>query len=297
MSVQAKLITLFLGMSNAWKLVEKSFINPSRSNKHLISKHLLKTFDVSEFKILDKSVVTLKPKKAVTNTHVIFFHGGAYLLEGNSMHWKIVETVLKKTNCKVSYIDYPLAPEYTYKNTFEMVQKSFERLTKEYPDDHFLFMGDSAGGGLALAFAQKLAIERAPVQPQKNILFSPWLDLNLQNHEIKMQVSLDKLLPLQALIKAGEKYAGGDDVSNFLLSPINGKFEGLGDTIVFYGTHELFYPDCKKLHEKSKSFGNFTFYEFPEMQHDWVVLPIPEAEQALNIAIDFISKQNSQNIC
>ena len=151
-----------------------------------------------------------------------------------------------------------------------------------------MFMGDSAGGGLALAFAQKLVKENAKVQPIKNILFSPWLDLSMQNPKITQQEHLDKILPIVGLITAGKKYAGGEDVSNYLLSPINGEIEGIGDTLVIYGTQELFYPDCKKLQEKSKSYKNFTFHEFPEMQHDWVIFPIPEAAQALDIAVDFI---------
>jgi acetyl esterase/lipase len=206
------------------------------------------------------------------------------------MHWKIVETIATKANCKVSYIDYPLAPEFTYKTTFDMVQQSFDKLVNEYPDDRFMLMGDSAGGGLALAFAQKLLNENASIQPIKNILFSPWLDLSMQNSAISQQEHLDKILPLNALIDAGKKYAGGDDLNNYLLSPIHGEFEGLGNTLVFYGTNELFYPDCMLLAQKVKTYRNFNFYEFPEMQHDWVVFPIPEAKEALDLAIEFINE-------
>jgi len=289
MSVQAKFITFFMGIINAKKWVEKSFQHPSRSKKLLISKRLMTNYNVAEFVVMNKSVITLQPKTNSTHTHILFFHGGAYLLEGSAMHWKVVENVVNKTNCKVSYIDYPLAPECTYKTTFDMVQQSFDKLIKKYPDDRFMLMGDSAGGGLALAFAQKLLNENAAIQPIKNILFSPWLDLAMQHPEIKQQENVDKILPLQGLIDAGKKYAGNDDVSNFLLSPIHGKFEGLGLTLIIYGTHELFYPDCKLLAEKVKTYGNFSFNEFHEMQHDWIIFPIPEATEALNLAIEFIN--------
>ena len=290
MSLQANIITFSLRLTNAKKLVENSFRNPLRSTKPLTPENIKKLFDVSEFQIMNKSIITVQPKSNAGNTHILFFHGGAYVVEGNTMHWKIIETIVQKLNCKVSYIDYPLAPEYTYKTTFKMVQESFDRLTKEYPNEEFIFMGDSAGGGLALAFAQKLLNENAAIQPVKNILFSPWLDLSMQNPEIKKQELVDKLLPLQGLINAGLQYSGGDDMNNYLFSPINGKFEGLGKTLVFYGTHELFYPDCKLLAERVKGIGNFTFHEFPEMQHDWVIFPIPEAKEALDLAIDFIKK-------
>lgn len=208
------------------------------------------------------------------------------------MHWKIVETIASKARCRVSYIDYPLAPENTYTQTFEMVQQSYEKLTNDYPTDKFMLMGDSAGGGLALAFAQKLRIEIAVIQPIKIILFSPWLDLSMQHPEIKKQELVDKILPLQGLIHAGIQYSGGDDIHNYLLSPINGKLEGLGETHVFYGTHELFYPDCKRLKQLTQDYRNFTFQEFADMQHDWVVFPIPEAKQAIEMAVDFITKES-----
>lgn len=288
MSLQAKIITFFLGVSNAKKLVEKSFQNPPRSKKPLTPEHLKQKYTVSEFEVMKKTVVTLQPKINPENTHILFFHGGAYVIEGNAMHWKIIETIVRKTNSKVSYIDYPLAPEYNYVQTFEMLQQSYDLLINAFPDDRFILMGDSAGGGLALAFTQKLIKQNAPVIPVKNILFSPWLDLSMQNPEIKTQERFDKLLPLNGLIEAGRKYSGGDNTGNYLLSPINGDFAGIGKTIVFYGTCELFYPDCKLLEEKVKTLGNFSFYEFPGMQHDWVIFPIPEATEALNLAIDFI---------
>ncbi len=290
MSVQAKIITFFLGIINAKKLVEKSFKNPARSSKPLTPKHLKVEFNVSEFQVMTKYVVSVQPKaKAKANdTHILFFHGGAYVVEGSAMHWKIIETIVRETNSKVSYIDYPLAPEYNYKQTFEMVQQSFDRLMSIFPNDRFMLMGDSAGGSLALAFAQKLLQEKALIQPCKLILFSPWLDLSMQNPEIKNQILKDKLLPLSGLIEAGKKYAGGDDVRNYLLSPINGDLNGLGETLVFFGSDELFYPDCKLLAEKVKSIGNFSFHEFTGMQHDWVIFPIPERKKSLQIAIDFI---------
>jgi acetyl esterase/lipase len=288
MSIQAKIITFFLGISNAKKMVEKSFQNPPRSTKPLTSEYLKQLFIVSEVEVMNKLVVTLQPKTNPINTHILFLHGGAYVLEGSAMHWKIIETIIRKTNCKVTYIDYPLAPEYNYKQTFEMLQQSYDLLINAFPDDRFMLMGDSAGGGLALAFTQKLIKENAPVIPVKNILFSPWLDISMQNPEINTQERYDKLLPFNGLIEAGRKYSGGDNTGNYLLSPINGDFEGIGETIVFFGTCELFYPDCKLLEEKVKSIGNFCFYEFPDMQHDWVIFPIPEAVEALNLAIEFI---------
>ncbi len=288
-SLSAKIITCFLGLINAKKLVENAFKNPSRSNMSFIAKRFKLSNVISEFQIMGKSVVTLQSAYCDNNNHVIFFHGGAYLLEGSSLHFKFIEKIANGANCKISFIDYPLAPESNYKVTIDMVQQSYDQLITTFSDDQFILMGDSSGGGLALAFAQKLVKENTTVLPYKNILFSPWLDISMQNPMIKLLDSVDKILPLKGLIEAGKKYAGGDEVNNYLLSPINGELNGVGDTIVFFGTHELFNADCKKLEEKAKRCNvNFKFYEYDMMQHVWVLTPIPEADQAIKTAIEFI---------
>ena len=120
-------------------------------------------------------------------------------------------------------------------------------LCKQYPADHFVFMGDSAGGGLALAFAQKLAKERHHRLPVRLVLLSPWLDLSLSNPAIKDLERSDHLLTVGMLKHAATLYSKGDDMDNHLLSPINGAFEDLPPTLVFYGTGELFSADCRKL--------------------------------------------------
>jgi len=286
--ISTNLVNGFLDVFNFKKIVEKSLINPTRRKKPFNLSRYEKSFQVSQFQVMGKSVVTLQPKSECGQQHILFFHGGAYLLEGSVMHWKLMETISLKANCKVSYIDYPLAPEYNYKATFEMVQQAYDKLLKENPNDMFMLMGDSAGGGLALAFAQKLVAENALIQPSKIILFSPWLDMAMVNSEIKKMENLDKILSVKSLRDAAKTYSGGDDLHQYLLSPINGKLEGLGETLIFYGTHEILYPDCLKLKDKTAGFENFHFREFAGMQHDWVIFPIAEADEALEMVIEFI---------
>lgn len=286
--VSANIVNGFLDVFNFKKMVEKSLVNPARRKKPFNLSRYEKSFLVSQFQVMRKPVVTLQPKTECGQQHILFFHGGAYLLEGNAMHWKLIESIALKANCKVTYIDYPLAPESTYKATFEMVQHTYDKLIIDFPNDTFMLMGDSAGGGLALAFAQKLAAENALIQPSKIILFSPWLDMTMSNPEIKKIEKSDKILSVDALCKAAQLYSGGDDLQQFLLSPINGRFEGLGETLIFYGTHEILYPDCLKLKEKTSELSNFHFREFTGMQHDLVIFPIAEADEALEMAVEFI---------
>jgi monoterpene epsilon-lactone hydrolase len=289
-SISAIITSNFLAIFNFKNMVEKSLQKPSRRNKPFDLSSYHKSFFVSEFQLLGKSVVTLQPKSKSSTKHVLYFHGGAYLLEGSVVHWNIIQNIATKANCTVSYIDYPLAPESTYNDTFDMVQQAYDKLISDFADNEFIFMGDSAGGGLALAFAQKLVIDNAPILPVKSVLFSPWIDISMYNPDLKLQESKDKILPFNELVKAAKKYSGSTKgLNHYLLSPINGSFEGLNPTLVFYGTHELFYPDFLKLREKTKANEKIHFQEFDGMQHVWVLFPIPEAKQAINLTVEFIN--------
>ena len=183
----------------------------------------------------------------------------------------------------MTLVDYPLAPEHTYKETFAAISGAFEKLLIHYPEDNYIFIGDSAGGGLALAFTQKLNQEKHKTRPVKVVLLSPWLDITLSNPEIRNQESLDYILTVKMLQNAGMKYSNGDNRDHYLLSPINGELEDLPETMVFYGTEELFYPDCKRLKSMIASDNQrIIFREYQKMQHDWALFPLPESKQVVD---------------
>jgi len=246
-------------------------------------------FNIKTFKIMEQTAATMQIRESKPRLHIIFLHGGAYVQEAFPAHWKLMRIFIEKLNCRLTFIDYPLAPKYQYKQTFAMLEQTYGKLTNDYAQDDFIFVGDSAGGGLALAFLQKLKNESG-IMPKKTVLFSPWLDLSMANPLAKEVEHTDLLLTVDGLIRDGKLYAGGDDVLLPLLSPINGSFDGLGDVAVFFGTHELFLPDCLLLKEKVKnSDSRFKFIGYPEMQHDFVLFPIPEAKKAIDEACQFIS--------
>lgn len=162
-------------------------------------------------------------------------------------------------------------------------------MSEKYDDDAFILVGDSAGGGLALSLAQIISTKQGVRRPEKIILFSPWLDLSLENPEINEQANKDMILSKEALLYAAEQYANPSEFKNPLVSPINGDFRELGSIIMFFGSNELFYADglsMQRIAETDKLDICFRFYH--KMPHDWVIFPIPEARMALLDACEFI---------
>ena len=290
-SLTSRLITLTLDIFNFKSNIEESFQNPPRNENNFIPDSIGKLFEANIHTIQNKTVVTLSPKERLSNNHIIFLHGGAYVHEISEAQWNLATTLAQKSMSKVTVIDYPLAPTYSYKETFLMLEESYRWLIQNYPDDEFIFIGDSAGGGLALAFTQYL-IKSSPLRlPTKNILLSPWIDLSMTNPKLIEAEKEDVILSIKGLEYCARLYAKNEDLKQYQLSPLYGSFENLPKTLLFYGGKELFYPDFEILREKATAQNiPIIFYKYTHMQHDWVLFPIFEAQDSIEKIVDFIKE-------
>jgi len=87
-------------------------------------------------------------------------------------HWSLIEKLIIKTGAAIVVPDYPLAPEAGCKEAYDFIEHLFTVLITDYPAKRIIFMGDSAGGGLALGLTQTLRNQNKK-QPDQIIIFSP----------------------------------------------------------------------------------------------------------------------------
>lgn len=289
MDKQTKFINFSLKLINAKKLASKSFLNPKRSKKFKFPNKLKKEFKTTQFLVDNRNVVTLEPKINRQNKHIIFLHGGAYSVEANASHWWAIEQIIKKSNFTLSFIDYPLSPENTYKEAYQMVFDSYLKLIEMYPNDIFFFIGDSAGGGFCLAFAEWLRDKNFSKMPQKIALLSPWLDISMSNPEIKSQENKDFLLDPEALLICAKNFAGDLDLKNPLVSPIYGDLNNLNNIGIFVGTSEIMLPDCRVLKTKLEASNTKFFYkEYYGMQHDWMIFRTKDSQYLITDVVEYL---------
>jgi len=286
MTKQAQMMEHVLKRMNLKETVD--FIHPKRAKERKLptvssKNYVTKNYDVEGFKY-----ATIAPIQNHTQYHIVFFHGGGYSHEGSPRHFHWIKKYLDNGKFTVSFINYPLAPEYTAEKTIDIAIKCYEHISKDHVGQEFVLMGDSAGGGLALAISMELR-NRGLVMPIKTVLFSPWLDIDLKNPLIENYQSIDYVLSVTKLREIGTIYRQGYDPTDFHVSPLYGDFDHLGELAIFYGTKEIFCPDCSMICNKTNLTGTqFTRYEYEDMQHDWVLLPLPEAEKAIHESIDYI---------
>lgn len=278
----SKISESFFGALGAIRFKNRvNFMKPKRTNKLKIPTMSTKQYMTTTLFVRKRPVCTIEPIDTEAKVHIVYFHGGGYSMEASGLHFQLMKNLVKQTGCALTYIDYPLAPEHTATETLAMSLAAYKKLKKGYSKHRFILMGDSAGGGLALALAMRIRNEGIP-GPEQVILFSPWLDIALTNEKIPQYEKRDVILDMAALRKIGERYRGEIPADSYMVSPKFGSLKELGTISVFYGTEEIFCPDCMELCDETLNGGvTVNGYEYQNMQHDWIILPIDEARKAI----------------
>ena len=248
---------------------------------------------VAETLCANRPVWRLSPlggKKPVMR--IFYLHGGAYYHPAVPSHWKLMSRLVAALDAEVFTPDYPLTPEHTYRETFAMLEPLYRALCQGAPEGRFILMGDSAGGGLALALCQ-YALEAGLPQPETAILLSPWLDVTMINPDIPALDQVDPFLEPVSGREIGVLYAGGDDPRQYRISPLYGPVEGLPPIALFTGTRDILNPDARALARRLEEAGTqFRLFEYPGMIHTWMLFPIPEAVDAFE-KIQLLLKKNA----
>jgi epsilon-lactone hydrolase len=241
--------------------------------------------EVREELVQGRQVFTLTLKTGVSLAHIIYTYGGGYVNALTGPHWWIIRQLIEKTCAAVTVPIYPLAPEYTYRTTYTLLEEVYRRVIAKTPPDQVVLCGDSAGGGLALG--QALYYRDLGLSPPgRVILFSPWLDITMSNPGAAAAEKDDAMLALPGLVEAGKWWAGGDDPKSPLLSPLFGDLKGLPPIDVFQGTHDVFIADARELKERVTATGSeIHLYEYPGAFHVFVGATFtPEARDAFRKA-------------
>jgi acetyl esterase/lipase len=288
-SIQSRTFTILLRLINKRGFLGRQ-LKKGRFNRFDYPEPPASLFGrVEKTQLQGRNIFTLRPTAEHNAArHVLYLHGGAYVQGLTLAHWYFLSEIIKGTGTTITVPDYPLAPGATYRESFALVETLYQQLITTCLPSNIVLMGDSAGGGFALALAQKLKADNVPV-PGKIILLSPWLDISLKNPAIDLIDPHDPFLDRISLQKAGKLYAGGTSPDHYQLSPINGKLEGLGRIAVFAGSNEILTADARKLKAMTPVKGTeLDYYEYPGMVHTWMLLTFPESKKARRHIIDLI---------
>ena len=237
-------------------------------------KRVIEECEIQTYTYMERKVFTITPKNTEENgnsKYIVYFHGGSYMAEATQNHWDFLEQLVKDTGYTVIMPDYPLTPKNTYKEVYAMVEPLYKEIIEKVGNDNVIFMGDSAGGGLALGLYEKVAEGNVEL-PAKTILISPWLDVRLENENIQKVEKNDTVLNKEALRIAGIAYAGTDGIDSYLVNPIEGDVSTLRNIKIWIGTYDILEPDCQLLQEKAQEVsGDVEIKRYEQAKHIWLI--------------------------
>jgi len=255
-----------------------------------VPKSVQKTCTVKEESFAGRVLWTLGPKEGTSPKAIFYIHGGGYVFNMAGIQWNYLAKVVKETQATIMVTNYPLAPQSNVEAALAYLTELYPVFLNRYKGNEVFFLADSAGGGLAISFAQHCTEIDLP-QPQEIILSSPWLDVSMTNPDIQSVIPKDKALEITSLQKAGKLFAGDLDTKDPKVSPIYGRFDNIARISMFMGTAELFVSDARKLVARLKRENiHFNYYEYPKMIHCWLLIGMPEGKVAFGQIIDLIKQ-------
>ncbi len=264
------------GKEKAVSIISKSTLPRIMRREHIVEE--LSFYGYKTYKIA---------KKEGNKRAMLFLHGGAYEKGFAMPHWVLIERMLKALDVDVYAPDYPFLP-HKCEETMDMVVEVYKKMLKTYDSKDIFFMGDSAGGGLALALCMYLRDHDMP-QPAKNVMISPWLDVSMSNPDMEKYDYFDPWLNREELIVTGKRYAGKLGVKHPYCSPIYGDPRGLCKMYITFGTYDILCPDGLKFKKKCEELKvDLRFDLKEEMLHTYPMLPVKEAKEAREKIVEFI---------
>ena len=224
-------------------------------------------------------VFTLRAGRETPDAPILLYlHGGAYVNQFNAYQWKLMDRLTLQTGCETVAPAYHLAPWADYARAYDDLTALYLDLVDANPGRRVLLMGDSAGGGLALGLAEYLA-QRGDPLPERLILFSPWVDVSMENPDIEALVPVEPMLHLELVKVHGRYWAGDAGTRHWQISPLFGDMAGLPPVTMYCGTRELLYPDILLARDRLAAAGVEVDLRVGRgLNHDWPLMPLPEAK-------------------
>lgn len=228
---------------------------------------------------------------------VLQFHGGAYVYPLNKSFEKMA--VRYSDICggaDVLTFDYRVAPENPYPAALDDAVSAYRWLLNNgYACEDIIFIGDSAGGGLALATCLYLRDNQMPL-PLCIITESAWTNLNFDGESVETNKEKDPGFyegsPLTGDL-IDSTYIGTDSAYNPYISPVYGDFTGFPPMLMQAGENERLLSDTTDVAVKAESQGvqvQCTVYS--QMYHEFQVdaPEIPESQKAFEEMREFVSQ-------
>ena len=283
-SLMATLVAIFLRLKHKPVMTsrKKAFAYFAKKESKTRKPKRINTIGLKAFKekrVFEDNKVLIfnnNSKKAI-----IYFHGGAYAKDITRHHLKMINKIAIESGLRIYVPIYKKSPHHSYEDVIPEMIRFYKQLVNKH---QLILMGDSSGGGMAIALAIKFKELGIPL-PLKIITLSPWVDVSMAKANLT-KVKLDSMEGINGAKVFGNYWAKGK-IKDPLVSPTYGKLDGLPPIDIFTGENEVLLDDLLDFVEKLKRNNvEYSLDIAPHMGHVYQAYPIKEAKLGIKKIVE-----------
>ncbi|WP_180116538.1 alpha/beta hydrolase [Acinetobacter sp. YH12140] len=225
---------------------------------------------------------------------IVFYHGGGFVVGGLDTHDEVCRLLAVHAKAQVLSIDYPLTPEAS---PAQLMQSCEDALAWTYQNsrqfkilkNRIAVAGDSAGGNIATAVAQRSA--QKVFAPQAQLLIYPVVDFKSRHPSFYAYkdglVLTEKDIDVVTALYAKQHAVALDDP---LISPTYGKLAGIAPAYIVTARHDVLHDEGEIYSHKLRQQGVKVFYqEYTDQTHGFINLT-PVSHRAKKYVIEISTK-------
>jgi epsilon-lactone hydrolase len=185
-----------------------------------------------------------------TRRVVLYLHGGAFLTCGAYSHGRLVSMLSSFADSPVLVPNYRKIPKHSISEAIDDSYDAYRWLRRKgYQPNQIVLAGDSAGGYLALALAQRLL--ECGEQPAALVAMSPLLQLATRSKTTHPNIGSDAMFPPRAfdafygLITRAAAHRDDDGHSDALYEPLEHIQRGLPPMLIHVSGCEVLLHDAQ----------------------------------------------------
>lgn len=227
---------------------------------------------------------------------VLYLHGGAFLTCGVHSHSRVVNAISRFGDAPVLVVNYRLIPKHSVGMALDDCHDAYRWLRlRGYEPEQIVLAGDSAGGYLALALAQRL--QEDGEEPAAMVAISPLMQLAKEPKQSHPNIKTDAMFPakafdaLVALVASAAAKHIVDGKPEELYEPLDHVELGLPRTLIHVSGSEVLLHDAQLAAGKLAAAGVPAEVRiWPGQIHDFqLAAPIvPEATRSLRQIGEYI---------
>lgn len=280
---------LFSKKEKALKSLQKMAGNPREY--HFEKAHKLRS-QVEEHSTHGLRHYVLSSSTSCNAKQIIYLHGGAFARQPSFLQWRFADTLVRRTQAKLTFVVYPKTPNHTFEETFEKLLLLYRDMLSETEGKNIVFVGDSAGANIALAFAVWIQKEHSLPPPARILCFSPCVDMQLNNPGITKKLNRsDPMLGVDGLREFAKAWAGSAPLDHPLISPLYADLSLLPPTEIFIGSDEILLPDVRLFKKKAREAGaEVELHVYEKLYHCFMLFPLKEGKESIDRVVQLIAK-------